>query len=239
MKPITHTENQIAIVYDADRIPEPDSRLFMAGWWQQRKAIAGQAAGRGNALFLDTPFGPAVLRQYLRGGWPARLSHDRYLYLGRERSRPFREFHLLRRMHEVGLPVPAPLAALCERGGLRYRGALLMERIMGATPMDSLALDGQDQHQAWARVGACIRKFHGAGVHHADLNARNILVDPSAGAVYLVDFDHCRYRPGTVVQGDANLARLKRSLYKLWPVDRRPALQEGWQALMTGYNAHG
>jgi 3-deoxy-D-manno-octulosonic acid kinase len=211
----------------------------MADWWQQGQAITGLAAGRGNALFLDTPFGPAVLRRYLRGGWPAWLSRDRYLYLGRERSRPFREFHLLRRMHDVGLPVPAPLAALCERGGLRYRGALLMERIMGANPMESLALDGQDRLRTWTRIGACIRKFHHAGVHHADLNARNILVDPSAGAVYLVDFDRCRYRPGTVVQGDTNLARLKRSLYKLWPVDRRPALQEGWQALMSGYDANG
>jgi len=91
----------------------------------------------------------------------------------------------------------------------------------------------------WPWIGACIRKFHHAGVHHADLNAQNILVDPSAGAVYLVDFDRCRYRPGTVVQGSANLARLKRSLYKRWPIERRPALQDAWQALMTGYDANG
>jgi 3-deoxy-D-manno-octulosonic acid kinase len=140
-------------------------------------------------------------------------------------------------MHDTGLPVPAPLAALCEWHGLRYRGALLMERIRGVAPMESLALDGEDRCQAWAGIGACIRKFHRAGVNHADLNARNILVNRSQGTVYLVDFDRCRYRPGTVVPGDANLARLKRSLYKLWPVERRPALQKSWQALIAGYNA--
>ncbi|NIQ10950.1 3-deoxy-D-manno-octulosonic acid kinase, partial [candidate division KSB1 bacterium] len=46
----------------------------------------------------------------------------------------------------------------------------------------------------WLQVGACISRFHRRGVHHADLNAHNILVTGSA-AVYLLDFDRGKILP--------------------------------------------
>ena len=36
-----------------------------------------------------------VLRRYLRGGMAARFARDRYLWLGEERTRSFRELRLL------------------------------------------------------------------------------------------------------------------------------------------------
>ena len=85
-------------------------------------------------------------------------------------------------------------------------------------------------------MGACIHKFHRAGVSHADLNARNLLLNRSSGKVYLVDFDRCTMNPGTLVDGKSNLARLKRSLLKLWPRDNLGSLQACWQALLGGYH---
>ena len=41
-------------------------------------------------------------------------------------------------MTEQGLPVPRPLAAMCVRGGLYYRGALLTRTIPGARPLAEL-----------------------------------------------------------------------------------------------------
>ncbi len=232
----THKQNRHVIVYDADRIPEPQLRLLDPAYWKGKGAITGQAAGRGNTLLLETPFGPAVLRCYLRGGWPARVSRDRYFYSGLHRTRPLREFNILRQLAEKGLPCPVPLAASCERGLFSYRGALLMEEISGVAPLaDFLGRPGSGS-ALWAAVGACIHKFHQAGVSHADLNARNILLNRSSGKVYLVDFDRCTMNPGTLVDGKSNLARLKRSLLKLWPRDNPSSLQDCWQALLDGYH---
>ena len=232
----THTQNRHVIVYDADRIPEPQLRLMDPAYWEGKGAVSGQAAGRGNTLLLETPFGPAVLRRYLRGGWPARISRDRYLYSGLHRSRPIREFNILRQLAEKGLPCPVPLAASCDRGLISYRGALLMEEIRDVAPLVDFLGSAQSGAALWADVGACIHAFHQAGVHHADLNARNLLVNRSTGEVFLVDFDRCTLNPGIVVDGKSNLARLKRSLSKLWPWNDPDTLQACWQALLDGYH---
>ena len=85
MKIRSHKQGTLAIVYDADRVHQPEPELFEPNYWERQGRVVGQAVGRGRTLLLDTPFGPAVLRQYLRGGWPARFSRDRYLFTGLER----------------------------------------------------------------------------------------------------------------------------------------------------------
>lgn len=233
MKAVTLKHSSQAIVYDADAMPAPDASVFDPEHWRARGGLAGSATGRGTTVFLDAPFGAAVLRRYLRGGWAASVNSDHYLFTGTERSRPFREFHLLRRMREAGLNVPAPLAALCLRRGAVYVGALLTARIAPARPLlDLCATAGFD----WARLGRELRAFHDAGVAHADLNARNILIHGKTGAAWLLDFDRSRFTPGTSVDGRSNMARLRRSLEKNWPTDG-PPLEECWNALRGGYRA--
>ena len=236
MNPVIHSENHHTIVYDADRIPEPELCLFDPGYWDRKGAVTGQATGRGSALFLDTSFGPAVLRPYLRGGWPARISRDRYSYSGIARSRPVREFNILKDMAALGLPVPVPLAALVDRGWFSYRGSMLMEQILGVKPLsDYLGIETENS-VIWSGTGECIRQFHEAGVNHADLNTHNLLIDPNEGKVYLVDFDRCTMSKGSVVAGEPNLARLKRSLVKLWPADNKVSIVKCWKSLMDGYH---
>ena len=135
----------------------------------------------------------------------------------------------------AGLPVPAPLAAICERGLLTYRAAILMERIRGVTPLQELLGRLPADSPAWRRVGACTWDFHRAGVRHADLNAGNVLVGQNEQDIYLVDFDRCSYAPGQTVDGASNLSRLKRSLVKKWPADSAVRLDDCWQAFMEGY----
>lgn len=236
MKPVTvHIENA-AIVYDADVLPaglrDPDAlpRLFDSSWWSGRGAVTGSAPGRGSSLFLTAEFGEAVLRRYLRGGMVARFNRDRYLFRGLEGSRPFREFHLLARMAADGLHVPEPLAALCTRDGLFYRAALLTRRI---TPAHALPSRFTDEGFDWSRLGAELRVFFEAGLRHADLNARNILVHDETGDAWVIDLDASRYEPARPAHGGRQLARLHRSLEKLWPADG-PPLAECWQALVAG-----
>lgn len=234
MKPRTHKQESTVIVYDADRIQHPGPELFDPGHWRARNAVTGEAPGRGSALFLQTPFGAAVLRRYLRGGLPARISRDRYFFNGWERSRPVSEFHMLADLDTHGLPVPPPLAAMCRRNGPFYTGWLMTRLLPGtqtlADQIDRCAADAE----TWVRAGACIRRFHDFGVIHADLNARNILVDEEK-RVFLIDFDRARIRRGDTRAQQSNLDRLQRSLLKFWPSEPEIPLAESWRFLLQGY----
>jgi len=230
----SHKQKSQVIVYDADRVQEPDPKLFDVAYWDHVGGLEGHAVGRGSALLLNTDFGPAVLRQYLRGGWPARVSRDRYLFTGFDRSRPLAEFRMLVTLCEMGLPVPVPLAAMCHRQGLFYRGALLMDRILQSETLADVLVSRSQSPELWRRVGETIACFHRSGVVHADLNARNILVARD-DAIHLVDFDRARFAADGSSAFRANLKRLKRSLEKLWPPHARDRLVACWSDLLGGY----
>ncbi len=221
------------ILYDATALDHADDALFDPEHWRGGAAVEGSARGRATAWLITPRSGPAmVLRHYRRGGLPARLFRDCYLWSGLARSRPAREFALLARLTGLGLPVPAPLAVRVARTGLCYRGDILMGRMPGR-PLSELLAAGPLPEAVWQAVGAIIARFHDAGVFHADLNAHNILVDGEA--VYLIDFDRgALRRPGR--WRAANLARLRRSLDKL--AGQLPGFsfnEPAWQALMTAY----
>jgi 3-deoxy-D-manno-octulosonic acid kinase len=228
-----------AIVYDAECIQQPGAHLFDPEHWRKLNAVVGTAPGRGNALMLNTPFGPAVLRACLRGGWAARFSRDRYVYTGFRRSRPLLEARVLEKLLRMGMPVPQPLAAQCLRSGFSYTGALLTRRIMPASSLADLLENLSEDNPCWLRTGHCIRRFHDIGLVHPDLNARNILVNRPADepeSIYLVDFD------GAYICADAtrlfrsNLKRLRRSLLKLWPAQAASDMESCWKQLIIGYN---
>ena len=75
-----------------------------------------------------------------------------------------------------------------------------------------IAVQARDE-AFWQSVGVSIRKFHEAGVYHADMNAYNIQIDKD-GDVWMLDFDKGALRaPGTWQQ--ETLSRLHRSLQKI------------------------
>src|SRR5690606_33396071 len=128
-------------------------------------------------------------------GLMAKVSQDSYLWTGAERTRSFREWRLLAELRRRGLPVPAPIAARYERGGFTYRADLITEMLPGTRTLAD-AIDGQDLPEAgWRAVGSTIAAFHRQGVHHADLNANNILLGANGTDVYLLDFDRGRIEP--------------------------------------------
>ena len=231
-----HKKASWAVAYDASLVEAPGVETFDADYWRSRQALTGQAVGRGSAWFIEAPFGPVVLRRYLRGGWAAALSREHYVYTGVSTSRPFREYHLLAAMRELELPVPRPVAALCQHRGMLSRGAIITKRIMNTRPLADMLADDCLDHRTWAEIGACIHRFHDKGIWHADLNARNILLDGDA-RVFLIDFDRARFSPGEPVDGKGNLKRLKRSLIKLWPRAENAGVEEAWKNLMAGYDA--
>ncbi|QOC21729.1 3-deoxy-D-manno-octulosonic acid kinase [Wenzhouxiangella sp. AB-CW3] len=201
----------LRILYDPERVTAIAPEWLDPSFWRLRRDVVDELGGRGQALHLATPAGAAVLRRYLRGGQAARLSRDRFLFSGYERSRALREWRVLALLRARGLPVPAPLMASCERSGPTYRAGLLTELLPETVCLADVA--GQLASDDWQRLSRVLREFFDAGLVHADLNARNILID-AAGRWYLIDFDRARLhdRP---VRGDRMLARLHRSLVKL------------------------
>lgn len=230
MKPVIIQQDSRAIVYDADALPAVGAELFEPGYWREQDALSGSAPGRGTTWFVDAPWGASVLRRYRRGGMAARASKDRYLFTGWERTRPFREFRVLEAMAADGLRVPVPLAAVAERHGVSYAAALLTRRI---APARALVEHFDNEAFDWQRLGAELRTFFQAGMRHADLNARNILIHDDTRAAWVIDLDASHYDPARPVDGAEQLERLRRSLDKLWPADN-PRLENAWSALLQG-----
>ncbi|MGH8292416.1 MAG: 3-deoxy-D-manno-octulosonic acid kinase [Gammaproteobacteria bacterium] len=201
-------------------------------WTRQRRLRGGAGGGRGDTWFVTGTDGDWVLRHYRRGGWAAMLSTDYYAWTGLERSRPWREWRLLYSLYKEGLPVPQPLAAQVRRHGFVYRGDLLTRRIPDSRSLASRLQNSGIEGLPWRAIGICLRRFHAAGVQHADLNAHNILLDDRE-RVFLIDFDKSLRRTPAHAWQRANLRRLWRSLRKLAP----SSVIEGtvWDKLREGY----
>ena len=119
------------------------------------------------------------------------------------------------------------------RQGIAYRADLITVRLPGARSLEGALAAGPLDDARWAAIGRCLRRFHDAGVHHADLNARNVMLG-DALEVWVLDFDRGRLRrPGP--WRERVLDRLARSLAKSekGPLD----WQSGFEVLRRAHDA--
>lgn len=220
-----------AILHDPVLVSGPGPELFDLAYWEGR--VVGRAErGRGNLLFVDAGPRQWAVRHYRRGGMVGRLLVDRFCWCGEALTRSFREWRILARLHDAGMPVPRPVAAGWRRRGLAYVADLATERIPDAVPLSAhIAAGGAVD---WRAVGGVIRAFHDLGACHADLNAHNIVLD-AVGGIWLLDFDRGRIRPPGPWQCK-NLDRLNRSLRKI-AADGvgRDFDDASWTELLAGY----
>ena len=226
-----------AILFDLGRVRQASPEWFAPSFWGER-ARPVESGGRGGAWFIDAPFGPTLLRRYLRGGMVARFNRDRYWWHGAAETRSFAEFRLTRAVAEKGVPVPRPIAAYYRRDGMHYYAAILLEPLNDVRSLaDRAAVAGDGG--PWEEGGRLIARTHRAGLDHADLNAHNLLFD-TTGRGWVIDLDRGRLRIPATGWRERNLARLKRSLLKLRgerPVDvierdfarLREAYDRAWQ----------
>jgi 3-deoxy-D-manno-octulosonic acid kinase len=208
--------------------PETADSIFDPQHWRGLAQLTSVRGGRGSAWFVGSS-GHWVLRHYRRGGLMARISRDLYGWMGEHAVRSFAEWRLLQVLLSRGLPVPRPVAARYQRSGLLYRCDLITERLANTRSLSDALKSGALSEDVWRAVADVVAQLHGHGVDHADLNAHNILLDPS-GAVSVIDFDRGRIRPPGQWRG-RNLQRLHRSLSKVsgeLPAGRFTALQWSW-----------
>ena len=222
------------ILYDASRLRKPATEVFDVEHWRAQGSLQEIAGGRASIAIVNSGAERWVLRHYRRGGFIARFSRDRYLWLGESRTRSFAEWRLLAELRRRGLPVPAPVAARYVRGVLTYRADLITEHLPNTRTLADAITGAQLPREGWEAVGKTIARFHREGVHHADLNAHNILLDQSgAPNVYLLDFDRGAIRHRGAWEQEV-LARLRRSLEKIKA--HRPNVSFGdeqWNWLLT------
>lgn len=223
------------IVYDGELIAEPSLDLFDLDWWQARGLTQGSFDGRAKVHVVRHGDAHWVLRRYLRGGMAARLSDHTYVWAGLAATRPWREWHLLAELRARDLPVPRPVAAHVRRHGWRYGGHLLSELIADAEPFADLLQAGRLHNADWQAAGAVLRRFHDAGVHHPDLNLRNILRGAD-GRIHMLDFDKGRLGASPRLLR-SELPRLRRSVDKFSREStQRAAAAAGWDALLDAYH---
>ena len=238
------------ILYDASIIAEPTLQLFDFDYHtnqcsQQNKSVsqpsAGQQGGIGRARVVYFSQGEKsfVLKHYYRGGAVASILKDRYLGFSIIKSRAFREFRLLKKMNEFGLPVPVAVAAHVDKGMLFYRADLITEELKQAKTLSDVLSNSVLTDENWQKIGYCIKRFHQHDIYHADLNARNILLMANL-EIYLIDFDNSYIRLssrfGSNAWKMANLSRLKRSLLKFKKnTDGFNFNEDNWLALLNGY----
>jgi 3-deoxy-D-manno-octulosonic acid kinase len=221
------------MLVDAALNETPVTAWFDAAQWRRGGAVAVETSGRGAALIVPHGSDTWVLRHYRRGGFVARFIDDHYLWSGIEQTRAFREWRLLRKLKDAGLPVPNPVAAHVYRTGPIYTADIITHYLPDTRKLSSFIAQGRAPADCWRRVGAMIRAVHDCGVDHPDLTAHNVLLD-GTGNTFLVDFDNAYVKePGEWRR--LGLERMNRSL-------RKVALETGtdydaaaWRELEAGY----
>jgi 3-deoxy-D-manno-octulosonic-acid transferase len=236
-------DQQLEIWYDpalvlAGGFSKPSQAFFEPHSWLQFDAVIGQSTGRNTVWFVQAQQQKWVLRHYYRGGLIGKLNKDQFLKVPAPQSRAMAEFSLLQHMHQLGLPVPRPVAALFSPKKMSYRADILLELVDGSQDLAKLLRQQALTPAQWLQVGQMIRRFHDAQIYHSDLNCHNILLDPQ-GKFWLIDFDKCAKRDD-VSWKEQTLARLSRSLQKeagLAAADGKPwhVDENDWQLLRQGY----
>ncbi len=182
--------------------------------------------GRGTLarIVLDTETKEsALIKHYQRGGLFRRLLGDRYWCS----SRFLRELSVAEAALLHGVPTAEILALVIERNGFLYCADLVTREIPGAIDLGTyLAQNSSLASQSdrggrieglLSAVAGLLRTMHAAGIFHADLNVKNILVQEADDSLrcYVIDLDRARLRPLLrPSERIKNLKRLYRSLEK-------------------------
>jgi 3-deoxy-D-manno-octulosonic acid kinase len=201
------------ILYDSGLLAKPFSGLFDTEKLAERGFLDGPTVGRGGGYFLRFGSQEWVWRHYRRGGIIGKVLADEFVGWRLDYTRSWMEWRLLAHLYGRRFPVPRPVAAFVARKFGYYRCDLITQRIASAQNLAVLLEQAPLPAKVWVSIGACVRRFHDAGIYHADLNANNVLLDDRM-RIYLIDFDRSyQRRPGLWQKKNVN--RLQRSLRKI------------------------
>jgi len=134
---------------------------------------------------------------------------DRYLF----HNRPRQELEVHCEAYRRGVATVLPVAAVWHQQGPSFRGAIATLRVEGIDLWHKIVEQGGATDEELAACGRAIWTMHAAGILHADLNMKNLLV--RGNEAWVIDFDRGRVvsEVGKIHARD-NFMRLKRSIVK-------------------------
>ena len=172
--------------------------------------------------------GTAVVREFVHGGLLSGISGR--LFLGR--ARMLRELRVCLHALSKGVPTCEPVGLRIERVlGPFVRAHYVSIKIEGAADLLEVCRSiraGQDMPPTKRRlltncIARAIAAMHDAGIWHADLNLKNVLVKNLAcePEVFIIDFDKAQILEDVPLRKRlGNLVRLDRSIVK-WAESRQ------------------
>jgi len=200
-------------------------RVLAAGldkpWELVEPRPPGPGTGRGPRAVVPLPGEPRLLvKQYLRGGVPARWNRERYA----SPRRFLRELEVGQLARAAGLPVGEALGVVLvpARPGWRAWGmARFIEEAPDLASRLTRERDARVREAIWRAALDAVSRWHDAGLDHPDLNLGNLLVRPRENGagwdIFLVDLDRARWLgvPLAAHRRARAHARLERSLRKI------------------------
>ena len=175
------------------------------------------ARGRGALRRFEAGAGPVFVREYRKGGILRHVRGRRF----RGRLRPLDELVLLRRLLAARVPVPEAIGAVMTFGVFGWRGFLLTKEVESAVDLEAFLYDPSVLSVVYPRealgdAGRAVRRLHDAGVSHADLHPKNLLLAGRTGEILVLDLDRARAYDGALPEEErlGNLVRLARSIEK-------------------------
>ena len=183
--------------------------------------------------FVDAPSAQALLR-HTCVRWAANVSRDRLSVAWQHARAQLRRIPPDAAVAGTRLPVAAAIAASYQRQASATAPRSCWSGCGRPFAGERALVTTRDA--PWEETGRLVRRFHRAGLDHADLNAHNILFD-AGGKGWLIDFDRGRLRiPETRWRRD-NLARLRRSLLKLRGARDAGDVERDYARLHAAYDA--
>jgi len=207
-----------------------------------RPAQDANMAGRGTVELLAAGDTRCVVRQYRHGGLLGSIRGDG----GISFDRAMQELRVAIAACQGDVPTPRPIGIIHDLAGAHKPGLFWLSELLGDTrDLARAILDGGlDRRERVAIAQATARavaQMHNAGIVHADLQLKNILVrlgGESRSQAYLIDWDRAEYRDRVTPQeAERNLLRLNRSLVK-WPAIRLAVTRKDRLRFLREYVRH-
>lgn len=208
-----HNHKQALVEAHGDKSPSP---------FQERDVGGVDNLDTSDMLSRDDVIERLIIRDYKHGGLLGKLFGSVFC----NGNRPLHELYLNEVAFQKGVPCAEVIAITKKKvWGIFYQATFISKEISGADDLiqflqkSSLEYLQRTKKSIMSALVRSIRKMHDAGIYHADLHLKNILVkkDSNGGfQVYIIDLDKSViFDKLDVDQRIKNLLRLDRSFEKL------------------------
>ena len=203
----------IFIQYDPNALKNFSSKLFNIDYITKEGLIKSIISGRGKTYEIEFGGNRFILKHYIRGGFIAKISYDKYFFDTVSSSRAVKEYNFLNNLFSKDLPVPKPVALQVIINKFTYTADLITRKINNEGTLYDFVKNKKMNLKLWDTLENTLQKFYKENVYHSDLNAKNIIID-NTDNFYFLDFDNSYFfYKNTLFLKSLN--RLDRSLSKL------------------------